>query len=313
MVFVVNAKEQREGISSIIENRYFPYLLLALGTFFWSTSFLFGRLLASDVPPFTLCAGRFAVAAVIFAGMACWYRWPAPRGKQWLYIVGMALTGVFLYNAVIYWGLAYTTAINSTLVNGFNPLVTTLLAVLILREKASPRLWLGLVLSVSGVFLIAARGSLDVLLQLQFNQGDLLTLLATFIWGSYTIIVRIFTKQYAVLPATAYATWLGVAMLLPVVYKEVQRTPPVITTEVIGIFIYLGICASVVAFICWNWAVSKIGPIKATVFYNLIPLYAVILSPVFLGESLYLLHLAGGALIVGGVVLGVWQKTANKV
>jgi len=295
------------SISSISANRYFPYLLLTMGTFFWSTNFVLGRLLASDVPPFTMCAGRFTVSAIIFAGMAFWYRWPLPRGRQWIYIVAMAFTGVFLFNTVLYWGLSYTTAINATLVNGLNPLVTVLMAVILLRERAGWRLWAGVLFSVTGVFLIAARGNLDVLIHLNLNRGDLLILLGTMIWGLYTIFVRLLTKDYAVLPATAYANWLGVIMLYPAVYNEVQQVPPKISAEVIWIFIYLGIFASVAAFVCWNWSVSKIGAIKATVFYNLIPLYAAVISPLFLGEKLYLLHLIGGFLIIGGVMMGIWR------
>lgn len=281
-------------------------MLLLLGTFFWSTNFVLGRYLASEVPPFTMCAGRFTVAAIIFAGLAFWRPWPGPRGRQWLYIAAMALTGVFLFNTVLYLGLSYTTALNATLVNGLNPLVTVCLAVLLLGERAGWRLWAGVLLSVSGVFLIAARGNLEVLLQLDLNRGDLLILLGTVIWGLYTVLVRLLTKDYAVLPATAYANWLGVVMLYPAVYHETRQVPPLITGEVIWIFIYLGIFASVAAFICWNWSVSKVGPVKATVFYNLIPLYAAVLSPLFLHETLYWLHIAGGLCIISGVLLGVW-------
>jgi len=294
-------------IPSLSANRRLPYLLLTIGTFFWGTNFILGRFLASDVPPFTMCAGRFTVAAVIFAVMALRYRWPVPRGRQWIYIVAMAFTGVFLFNTLLYWGLSYTTAINGTLVNGFNPLVTVVMAVILLREKAGRRLWVGVLVSVIGVFLIAARGNADVLVHLNLNRGDLLILLGTVVWGLYTIFVRILTRDFPVLPATAYATWLGVLMLYPAVYQEVQQMPPKITGGVIGTFIYLGIFASVVAFICWNWSVSKIGATKATVFYNLIPLYGAVLSPLFLNEQLYLLHLFGGILIVGGVMMGIWH------
>jgi drug/metabolite transporter (DMT)-like permease len=183
-----------------------------------------------------------------------------------------------------------------------------LLAVLILKERATPRLLLGVALSVCGVFFVASKGSLDVLLQLNLNKGDLLVLLGTFLWGSYTIIVRVFTKEYPVLPATGYANLLGALMLLPAVYLEVQRTPPVLTGEAVAALIYLGIFASVVAFICWNWAVSKIGPMRATICYNLIPLYTAILSPLLLGEDLFPSHLIGGILIVGGLIAGVWQR-----
>lgn len=95
-------------------------------------------------------------------------------------------------------------------------------------------------------------------------------------------------------------------MLYPAAYHETRLVPLPVTGEVVWIFIYLGIFASVAAFICWNWSVSKVGPVKATVFYNLIPLYAAVLSPLFLQEALSWLHVAGGLLIIGGVMLGVW-------
>jgi len=299
------------GKTSIINNPFFPYLLLAIATFFWSTNFLLGRVLASDVQPLVISAGRFAVAAIVFAGMAIWYRWPLPRGKQWYYVLAMAVTGVLLFNTVLYWGLQSTTAINATLINGFGPLVTILLTVLILREKAYPRLFLGIVFSVCGVFFVAVKGSFEVLLSLNLNPGDLLVLLAAFVWSLYTIVVRSLTKDYPVLPATAYATILGALLLIPAVYLGVQQTTITITGGVVASFFYLGVFASVVAFTCWNWAVSKIGPMKATLSNNLIPFYAALLSPILLGEELFLLHLIGGLLIVGGVVTAVWQKSTN--
>ena len=273
---------------------------------------MIGRFLAGSMPPFTISAGRFAVAALIFAGMAILYRWPLPRGKQWYYVIAMAVTGVLLFNTVAYLGLHYTTAINATLVNAFSPLITMSLVVLILKEKASLRLLLGIVFSVSGIFFVAAKGSLDVLLQLSLNRGDLLILFGALLWSIYTITVRVLTKEYQVLPATAYATILGAVMLLPAAYVETQHIPVVINGSTIAYFIYLGVFPSVAAFICWNWAVSKIGPMKATIFQNLIPLYAAIMSPIFLGEELFLLHLIGGVLIVGGVITAVWQRTTPK-
>ncbi|MCL6639015.1 MAG: DMT family transporter [Firmicutes bacterium] len=285
-------------------SRYFPYLLLIAGTFFWSTNFVLGRFLAGKIPPFTFCAGRFTVSALIFAGMAAWYRWELPRGRQWAHLTAMALTGIFLFNSILYLALSHTTALNATLVNSLNPLLTVLMAMLFLGERPGVRLWLGLLASVAGVFYIAAGGEAGLLLGFHFNRGDLFVLLGALIWGLYSIAVRVATRELPVLLATAYANWIGVLFLYPVVYKEIQERPVEFSAATLGVFVYLGIFASVVAFICWNWSVRMIGPVKATVFYNLIPLYAAVLSPLFLDEKLHLYHLAGGLLIVGGVLAG---------
>jgi drug/metabolite transporter (DMT)-like permease len=288
--------------------RFMPYLLLALGTLFWSTNFLIGRVLAQTVSPFTLCAGRFSVAAVVFAGLAFWFRWPRPRGREWIFVVAMAFTGIFLFNTVLYWGLAYTTAFNATLVNSLNPLVTLLMAVIFLREKTTRRLSVGILSSVLGVTVIAARGDWNIFRHLQFNPGDLLVLAGTFVWGGYTICVRLVTRHFPAVPATVYATWIGVLFLYPAVWNETKGQPLHLSPIVIISFVYLGLFASVLAFLFWNWSVSRIGAMRAAACYNLIPLYAAMLSPLLLSEKLYLFHFIGGLLIVGGVIMGIWPE-----
>ena len=285
-----------------------PYLLLALGTLFWSTNFLLGRVLAQAVSPIVLCTGRFTVAAIVFACLAFWFRWPRPRGREWMLVTAMAFTGIFLFNTVLYWGLTYTTAINATLVNSLNPLVTLLMAVVFLREKTTKLLSLGVLSSVLGVAVIAARGDWNVLRHLQFNPGDLIVLTATFVWGTYTICVRLITRRFPAVPATVYATWLGVFFLYPAVAIQTNGRPLHLSPTVIAGFVYLGLFASVLAFLFWNWSVSRIGALRASVCYNLIPLYAAILSPLLLSEKLHFFHFIGGLLIVGGVCTSIWPE-----
>lgn len=151
------------------------YALTNLAAFLWGTNFVLGRLLRADIGPATLTLARFAVAGLVFAWLL--RRAPPPErrpGAQWPWLLAMGLTGVVGFTVLLYTGLKFTTAVNAGLINGVGPLVIGLMAALFLREQLTPRMIAGAFVSLAGVAVIAGDGSLESLLQLQLNFGDVL-------------------------------------------------------------------------------------------------------------------------------------------
>jgi len=283
-----------------------PYLLLAIVPLIWSTNFILGKVLVESLPPFTITAARFGVASIILVvllGTRKDFRFP-PR-SLWISIIALGVTGVFAFNALLYLGLRYTTSINSTIINAFNPVLIALLVVIWLKEKVSIKCLCGFLISVAGVFVIAIRGSWGIFLSLSFNPGDIIIFFNTFVWAVYSTLGKKVMSSITPLEATTYATLVGVILLIPAAVWEWRGDVTYHMSWQAAIsLVYLGVFASVIAFLLWNHCIARVGPTVAANFYNLIPVYAIVMAYFFLDEKIQNYHLLGGTLVLIGVYIG---------
>ena len=284
-----------------------PQLLLILATLLWGGNFVIGRAVAGDIPPITLAFLRWCVAFIVFLPIAYnrvkreWHMIKA----NWPAVIVMAITGVACFNTLVYIGVYYTTSINASLMNSSTPIIIYILSFIFLKERLSKFQLIGTALSLAGVVFILSKVSLETLLSFSFNKGDLIVLIAVFCWGVYSLLV----KQYAGrLPG--YSTFLvtialGVMMLLPFTIYELMTTSVEIvwSPSTIGAILYVGIIASIVAFLSWNNGVVALGANKASIYLNFIPLFAAIFAVLFLDEDLLLAQLIGGLAVICGVLL----------
>ncbi|WP_413363602.1 DMT family transporter [Lysinibacillus sp. 3P01SB] len=284
-----------------------PQLLLVLATILWGGNFVIGRAVAGDIPPLTLAFLRWCAAFVVFFPLV--YRrtrqeWPMIQAN-WPAVIAMAITGVASFNTLVYIGLHYTTSINASLMNSSTPIIIYILSFIFLKERLSKFQLAGTTLSLIGVLFIISGGSIGSLLSFSFNKGDLIVLAAVFCWSIYSLLV----KQYAGrLPG--YSTFLvtiglGIVMLLPFTVYELMTTSASINWSfgTVGAIFYVGIAASIVAFLSWNSGVVAIGPNRASIYLNFIPLFAAVFAILFLEEQVIVAQLIGGLAVIGGVVL----------
>lgn len=284
-----------------------PQLLLVIATLLWGGNFVIGRAVAGDIPPITLAFLRWCVAFIVFLPIVysrVKREWPMIK-THWPIVIVMAITGVACFNTLVYIGVYYTTSINASLMNSSTPIIIYILSFIFLKERLSKFQLIGTAISLSGVAFILSKGSLETLLSFSFNKGDLIVLIAVFCWGVYSLLV----KQYAGrLPG--YSTFLvtialGVIMLLPLTIYELMTTSVDIvwSPSTIGAILYVGIVASIIAFLSWNSGVVALGANKASIYLNFIPLFAAIFAVLFLGEDLLLAQVIGGLAVICGVLL----------
>ncbi len=280
------------------------YLLLFLPPIFWSSNFIVGKALVGTVPPWTLNCGRFTVSALLLLPALLYQKeWP-PR-QTWLPLLLMSLTGVFAFNAVLYIGLRYTGAINATLVNATTPVTTALIAWLVIREPITRRRVLGIALSFAGIAWIVSRGSLEALWKLNFNIGDVIVFFATSLWGFYMVMAKPMMQRLSPLALTSITTIIGALFLLPASAVELSAQPTDLWRGDVALaFLYLGIFPSFLSFLMWNRSIRTFGPGRASLAYNTLPFFAVILSEIFLGETLKEYQIVGGIIIIAGVLIG---------
>lgn len=285
------------------------YLFVNLSTLLWASNITLGRALRGQVGPLTLTAVRVTVAGLLFLALIRRLP-PAERrpGRDWPWLLGMALTGVFAFPVLLYFALRFTTASNASLINGAGPLVTAVLAAALLRERLTGHQALGAVVSLAGVFLIIGGGLTTA--GLAPNTGDLLMLGNVVLWGLYSVLARKVTRTRSVISATAFSTWLALPFLYPAMLSEWRSAPPALTPALALTLLYIGVFPAFIAFLAWNEGVRRAGPSGAMAFYNMLPVYGALLGALFLGETLGAGQIAGGALVIGGGLIGagLWKR-----
>jgi drug/metabolite transporter (DMT)-like permease len=287
------------------QRRMLPTLLLLVATASWGGNWVAARAITPDVPPFALSFWRWAIASVMLLPFAAaQLREDAPRIRRHLpALVAFGVIGVAGFTMLGYWGLRYTTAVNATLLNSSLPLFVVPLSWWLLKLTVSGRQLAGLALSLAGVASIISAGELQTLARLALNPGDLLLLGGALLWALYTVLLkwrpplRPLSFLFTIVAAAA-------AFTLPFYLWEISAggTMAVSARTVLTIG-YLAIFPSIVAYICWNHAVAVVGPNVAGFFNPLIPVFGTLLAVSLLGEPFRPYHLAGFALVLGGVVL----------
>jgi drug/metabolite transporter (DMT)-like permease len=278
--------------------------LVNLSTLTWATNMVLGRWLRDAVGPLTLAAARYSIASLLFAILL--QRCPPEDRRigrdRWL-LLGMALTGVALFTPTLYLGLRHTTAVNATLINGLGPLVTGLLATVLIREPMSRRQVVGAIVALAGVIVLITGGTLSLRHAIRGNVGDIITLAALVQWALYSILARRAMRQRSALSAAAFSAFLGLPLLLIAAAWELHTLPVDPGPQLILALVYLGVAPGLIGLLAWNAGVRRLGPSGAMVFYNTLPLYGALLGHLFLHEPIGPSHLIGGALIVSG---GLW-------
>lgn len=291
------------------ETRIWGVLLVNLATLSWATNAVLGRWLRADIGPLTLTTLRFTVAAMVFS---LFLKGAPPEerryGKDKWWILAMGLTGIIGFSPLLYLGLRYSTAVNSSLIQGFSPLITALIAGLIIQEPVSGRQRVGAVLGLIGVAGLISRGSFTFLLQLEFNPGDLILLASAVLWAFYSVCGRRVMRQRSPASATALSIYPVLPLLLAATAFELRHIPLNLRPETIAAIAHICIVPTIIGYWCWNGSVRNLGAGGAMVFYNTLPLYGVLMGAAFLKEPLGAVQLIFGGLIVAGGLWGTLGK-----
>ena len=272
----------------------------------WGGNWVTGRALRDAFDPVTLNFWRWVVALVALAPFAI----PHLAGKGAVIranlgiLALLAFLGVALFQAMVYLGLRTTTAINAVLLNSSLPLFILLCSWVLEREKATRKQLLGLLISVTGIVVIMTRGEPANLLHLELHAGDAWILLAMPVWGLYSVLLKRAPRELRGVVFLFVISVLGTAMLVPFYGLQLLLAPLPRPTalEVAGV-LYVGLAASVIAFILWNKGVLAVGANAAGVTLHLLPAFGTILAITFLGERFALFHAVGIATILAGVIL----------
>jgi drug/metabolite transporter (DMT)-like permease len=285
---------------------------LALTAFFWAMMFHLGKYTVAFMSPESIGAWRFLLAGIVLLPLVALREgvdWDGLR-RNALPLLVMATVGIGGFNISLFYGLKQTSPVNGALIIALCPALITLFSALLTRERITLRQVAGLGLGLAGVATVVSKGSLHALLTLSLQRGDLMVLLAALSWAVYSTIPRRFIRGLQPLQITAGSIVLGGLLMsgfAAATKPDFLIMPPAGAAVAIMTMSLLG---SVLAYIWWNDGVRQVGPAKAAIFMNMVPIFATLIG-VALGQSIALSQLAGAALVVGGVLYATWQPVGS--
>lgn len=308
------------------------YLYLVLASIFWGGSFAATRYALSHegIGVLTLLAVRYVLAAAILLAVVLvrrWVRrgpgaWEGIRREDRLRFLGVSLIYPATYMIFETWGLDLSSAVIGVIVIASIPALTIALARFTLGERLSAAGWVGVALSMAGVVAVSVlapeSAPADALREAEGGArpvlGALLLAVAAVLGAVYVVSARKLMLTYRPITLTLVQDVFGALFFLPLAAVETAREGlPTPGPAGILALAYLAVFAAVVAFLCFNRAIKELGASRSSLYLNLIPVFGVVGAWLVLGERLSPLQAAGGALVIGGVLLASWRGRPKAV
>jgi drug/metabolite transporter (DMT)-like permease len=282
-----------------------PYLLLGLTALLWGGNAVAGRLAVGEISPMALTCLRWVIVVAILVptmGSQVLSEWPAlvPRWRLILFMGALGFTG---FNALFYAAAHHTTAVNLTIFQGAIPVLVLLGTVLFFKARIRLLQVLGMMVTMGGVALVAAKGDMQVLRALALNLGDVWMLVACVFYAGYTLGLRNRPMVSGFVFFTAMAVVAFVTSVPLLVYEVAIGAVQWPTMKGSLVLLYVGLMPSLVSQIFYMRGVELIGPARAGLFVNLVPVFGSLLAVVLLGEPFAPYHALGLALVLGGIWL----------
>jgi drug/metabolite transporter (DMT)-like permease len=288
------------------------YLKLIGSMFMWGGTWIAGRIVAQELAaPLAAPALRFLLAGLLLAAYAKATEGRIPRpqnSREWGIVAGLAMTGIFIYALFFFYGLKHITAGRGALVVALTPVLAALTAWFFGQERMTPRKLVGIATALLGCLTVIGNGNPLALLHGEVGIGEWLILGCALCWTAYTFIGRRATKSLSPLSATLWASLIGAGLIGITAVLQGGADLADWSWRVWASVTFLAIGGTALGFTWFADGVKRIGAARASVFVNLVPVFAVLQAAVLLDERLGLSVLAGGLLVITGVWLTSYRK-----
>lgn len=271
----------------------------------WAVNFSVVKLALDPVSPLAFNALRFILAAIaLYAILRRRGPIPRPRREDVLRIVVLGIVGNVLYQLLFIFGLDLTRAGNASLLLAATPVWTAILSAGFGHEKLSGGVWLGVLATLVGMALVVLGGGGGVGMSAATFRGDVLMMAASVGWAIYTVAARGPIARYGTMAVTGWTLWVGTALLVLLGIPDlVAQDWSLVSPGVVAAVVYSGVLSIAVAYLFWYRGVRVLGSTRTATFSNVVPVLALVVAWIWLGEVPTLLQVAGAAVIIGGVRL----------
>ncbi len=279
------------------------HLFSVFTIFIWGTTFISTKILLKAFTPIEILFIRFVIG---FLALLVLYphRLKVRERKQELYFAGAGLCGITLYFLLENIALTYTFASNVGVIISIAPFFTAIFAHLLLDgEKMRVQFFVGFAVAVAGIFLISFNGSSNLKLN---PLGDILAVLAAVVWAIYSVLTKkISGYHYHTILVTRRIFFYGLLFMIPVLFI-VQFEPDISQIiKPVNLFniLFLGLGASAICFVTWNYALKILGAVKTSVYIYMVPVITVITSVLILHETITGIAALGILLTLAGLII----------
>lgn len=303
-----------KGRIDLMGNRRIAGHLAAVFTILiWGTTFISTKVLLEDFMPVEILFFRFVMGfAALF--LVCPHRLKTADHRQEITFVLAGLCGVCLYYLLENIALTYTMASNVGVIISVAPFFTAVLSHLFMKSEGKLRInfFIGFVVAMTGVSLISFNGR-----ELELNSiGDILAVLAAFVWACYSILTRkISNFGYPVILTTRRTFFYGILFMVPaLLFFDFKIGAERFTDMTVLLnLLYLGLGASALCFVTWNVAVKVLGAVKTSVYIYMVPVITVVTSVLVLKEPVTWVSVVGTVLAVAGLSLSEYHGKGREL
>ena len=292
------------------------YIKLLMTAIFWGGTFISGKMLADSVPPFSAAFFRFLFASVCLYLLFARREGKIPKlaRKQILSVVFLGLTGVLAYNVLFLKGLKLIPAGRASIIIANNPIIISVFSALFFKESLSATKVAGILISVSGAIIAISGGDPSILLAGGIWKGDLFIFGCVLSWSAYSLMGKRVMRDLSPFAAVSHSSAIGMlALLIPAWMEGMPAAVPGYSLVDWGNLAYLGLFGTVLGFVWYYEGIRVIGPSRASLFINFVPISAICLAHIILKEPLTVSLLVGGALVVTGVTLNHLPVSAMRL
>jgi drug/metabolite transporter (DMT)-like permease len=283
------------------------YIFLILATLFWSGNFIVGKAASFfEIPPFSLNFYRWMFAWLILAPFTLK---EIIKKKEHILeniklILILGITSITIFNSIVYYSLNFTQVISGVLMISTIPVMIIFFSWIFKIEKTNIYQILGVIFSLLGVAIIVTKADIDILINLNFNKGDLWMVVAMFSWAIYSALLR--KKKFDLSQASLLEVIIsaGLILLLPAYliekslgYELNVNLPFILTLSYVVLF------PGLASFICWIKGIAIIGPNRSGIFLHLMPIFSTVLAILIFKEKFMNYHLYGATFIISGIFL----------
>lgn len=282
-----------------------PAALLALTGMMWASNAIAGQLAVGEITPFALVLLRWLMVAGVMwplFGDQVRAHWPVIRAKLGV-VSFMAIAGFTGFNTLFYIASIHTTGLNIGILQGAMPVMVMLAAFLAYGDRVTRGQAVGVSVTLAGVVLVATGGDMQRLLAFAFNYGDLLMLAAALLYSLYAVAIRARPDVPGVALFTLFSVVAAAAAAPLAIWEAAQPGYPWPTLEGLALTVWVAIFPSCLAQLFFLRGVDLIGPARAGVYINLVPIFTAILAVLILGERFALYHGVALVLVIGGIWL----------
>ena len=290
------------------------YLLLSLATIFWGIQPLCIKILVQNWTPPALTTFRYLLRSTILFIIIYLKKEQKfiPPKHCIVRLILMGLTGIGINNVAQFTGLQYSSITNCTLIAATGPAITALIATIFIHERLNFIQWIGIFISFIGVIFLITKGSIDVLLNFNFNPGDTLFFICQIVWALYSILGLKIMNYLSAIAVTAWSGLIGAIEVAIYAYFSGQLYYTPLDSLGYMSFAFVVICGGVGSMLFWNIGVKNAGPSIAAIFSNLTPIFGMICGAIFLKEDIGYIQLSGALFIFLGVYITTHSQKIIK-